>query len=96
VPLYIFARFEPKPGKERRLQDELELVLEPTRAEPGCIRINLYQSTRHPAVFYIHSQWTGEAAFEVHAGLPHTARMIAAVEELITHPLEAMRTEQIA
>jgi len=95
MPLYIFARFEPRPGKERQLQDELELVLEPTQAEPGCIRIHLYQSTRPPVVFFIHSEWVDEAAFEIHAELPHTMRMISQVADLIAHPLEAVRTMQI-
>ena len=32
MPLDIFVRFEPKPGKQGRLADELMLVPEPTRA----------------------------------------------------------------
>ena len=93
MPLYIFTRFEPKPGRERELLDELLRVLEPTRPEPGCIRINLYQS---PAVFYIHSEWIDEAAFEAHIELPHTVRLVNEASKLITHPLEAVRTKQIA
>ncbi|MFZ0595252.1 MAG: putative quinol monooxygenase [Bryobacteraceae bacterium] len=95
MALYIFARFEPRPGKQQRLLDELKLLLEPTRAEPGCIRIHLYESVRDPPVFFIHSEWTGEAAFDAHAELPHMKRFLGLVEELITHSLEAVRTKQI-
>jgi quinol monooxygenase YgiN len=95
MPLYIFARLEPKPGKEREIRDELALVIEPTRQEPGCIRINVFESTREPRLFYIHSEWSDEAAFEIHAELPHTRRFVAAVSELIAHPLHAVRTRQI-
>lgn len=96
MPLYIFARLEPLPGKERQLKDELMRVLEPTRAELGCVRINLYESTRGPLTYYIHSEWTDEAAFDAHAEMPHTRRFSAAVEDLITQPLRAVRTKQIA
>jgi len=94
MPLYIFARFEPKPGNESQLRDQLARILEPTRAEPGCLRIHLYESTRAPLVFYIHSEWIDAAAFEAHVALPHTQRFIRAVEPIITHPLRAVRTKQ--
>ena len=67
MPLDIFVRFEPKPGKQGRLADELMLVPEPTRAEPGRVRIHLYESTREPLAYFIHSEWIDEEAFEEHA-----------------------------
>jgi quinol monooxygenase YgiN len=93
MPLYIFARFEPKPGKEMQLRDELMRVLEPTRAEPGCVRIHLYESTRGPQIWFIHSEWIDEPAFDAHTELPHTVRFVGQVENLIAHPLQAVRTK---
>jgi len=95
MPLYIFARLEPKPGKELQLRDELRRVLEPTRAEPGCVRIHLYESTRDPVTYFIHSQWIDEPAFDAHVELPHTRRFVREVADLITEPLQAVRTQQI-
>jgi quinol monooxygenase YgiN len=46
-------------------------------------------------LFYIHSRWKDEAAFEAHATLPLTPRFIERVETLIDHPLDATRTEKI-
>jgi quinol monooxygenase YgiN len=46
-------------------------------------------------LFYIHSRWTGEEAFETHAALPHTVRFLERVEQLIDHPLDVTRTELI-
>lgn len=93
--LYIFARFEPKPGKRNELLAELTRVLEPTRAEAGCLRIHLYESMREPTCFFIHSEWTDEAAFEAHVAMSHTQRLGNVVEELITHPFQAFRTTRI-
>jgi quinol monooxygenase YgiN len=95
MPIDIFVRLEPLPGKEREIRDELALVIEPTREEPGCIRINIFESTREPVLFYIYSEWTDEAAFDLHAKLPHTQRFLTAVNKLITHPVHAVRTRQI-
>lgn len=95
MPLYIFARFEPRPGKEGQLREELTRNLEPTRAEPGCLRIHLYESTRGPLTYFIHSEWIDEPAFDAHAELPHMRRFLGLIDELITHPLQAMRTKQV-
>ena len=95
MALFIFARFEPRPGERNRLLDELTRLLEPTRREPGCVRIHLYESTRDPPVFFIHSEWTDEAAFDAHAELPHMKRFLTLVDDLISQPLQALRTRRI-
>ena len=77
--LYIFARFDPLPGKRDQLRRELEAVLAPTLAEEGCIRINLFESFGDPDCFYIHSEWIDEAAFEAHAEFPHMKRFLGLV-----------------
>lgn len=96
MPLYIFARLEPKPSQERQLRDELTRVVGPTRAEPGCVRIHIYESVRDPLTYFIHSEWTDEAAFDAHIELPHTVRFASVVDDLITQPLKAVRTKEIA
>jgi quinol monooxygenase YgiN len=96
MPLYIFARLEPKPGKELQLRNELNLVLEPTRAESGCVRIHLYESTRGPLTYFIHSEWLDEPAFDAHVELPHTQRFAGLVDDLVTDPLRAVRTKKVA
>ena len=95
MPLYTFVRFDPVPGKEQQLRDELLLILEPTGAEPGCVRIHLFESTRGPLTFFIHSEWVDEAAFDAHAKLPHMTRFLAAVRDLMTNPLQSVRTSCI-
>jgi len=95
MPLYIFARLEPKPGKELQLRDELARVVEPTRVEPGCLRIHVYESTRGPLTWFIHSEWIDEPAFDAHAELPHTQRFAAAVDGLMTQTLQAVRTKLV-
>jgi quinol monooxygenase YgiN len=93
--MFFFARFHASPGNEQAVADALLDVLAPSRKEPGCLSIHAFRSIHDPRLFYIHSRWKDEAAFDVHAGLPHTMRFIERVEPLIDHPLDMSRTEKI-
>ena len=95
MELAIFARFHARPGSEDAVAEAILGTLAPTRAEEGCLSIHAFRSTRDPLLFYIHSRWTDEAAFELHAGLPHTVRFLARVQPLIDHPLDVTRSQQI-
>jgi quinol monooxygenase YgiN len=93
--MFFFARFHARPGNEQAVADALIDVLAPSRVEPGCLSIHAFRSIHDSRLFYIHSRWKDEAAFEIHAGLSHTVRFIERVESLIDHPLDLARTEKI-
>jgi quinol monooxygenase YgiN len=95
MEMYFFARFHARPGNERAVADALLDVLAPSREEPGCLSIHAFRSIHDPRLFYIHSSWKDEAAFEVHAGLSHTVRFIESVEPLIDHSLDTTWAEKI-
>ena len=95
MSVHFFVRFEPRPGKEMEFRQELLRVIEASRAEMGCLGINAFQSLREPYVFAIHSEWVDEAAFDWHAQLPHTIRFLRAAEDLLTHPVQGLRSRQI-
>jgi quinol monooxygenase YgiN len=95
VEMYFFARFHAHPGNEGALADALRDVLAPSREEPDCLSIHAFRSIHDPRLFYVHSRWKDEAAFEVHARLPHTVCFIERVESLIDHPLDTTWTEKI-
>jgi quinol monooxygenase YgiN len=91
VELFIFARFYARQGEESAVENELRKVVPPSRAEPGCLSINAFRSTRDPRLFYIHSRWVDETAFDLHAALPHTVRFIENGQPLIVHPIDVTR-----
>jgi quinol monooxygenase YgiN len=93
--LHTFIRLEPKPGMDGQLRDALHEIAAPTRAEPGCLLYRVYESTSGPQVFYIHSQWMDDSAFDAHAARPHTQRFLSVVESLLTHPVAAVRTKVV-
>jgi quinol monooxygenase YgiN len=95
MELAIFGRFHARPGSEGAVAEAILDNLAPTHGEEGCLSIHAFRSTRDPLLFYIHSRWTDEAAFGLHANLPHTMRFLARVQPLIDHPLDVTRSRQI-
>jgi quinol monooxygenase YgiN len=93
--LFIFVRFRARDGQEEAVAAALRAVVAPTRAEPGCGAIDAYRSARDPHLFYIHSRWVDEAAFDRHAELPHTVRFLERVQKLIDHPLDITRSHKL-
>jgi len=95
MELYIFTRFHAREKRDGAVAAALRAVVGPSRQEPGCQGIEAYRSATDQRLFYIHSRWTDEAAFEVHAALPHTMRFLEEVAPLIDHPLDVARTRRL-
>jgi quinol monooxygenase YgiN len=94
--LFIFARLLAKEGCAAAVAAALRDVVIPTRAEEGCLGIEAFASIRDRRLFYIHSRWRSEAAFDFHASLPHTLHFLAEVESLLEHPLEVTRARPLS
>jgi quinol monooxygenase YgiN len=95
LELFIFARFHARPGNERAVEETLRDVVGPSREEAGCLGIQAFRAIREPRLFYVHSRWVDEAAFDHHAGLPHTVQFVERVQALIDHPLEVTRANLV-
>jgi len=93
--LHIIARFHVRAGEEPSALAALRAVATATRQEPGCLDFQVVQGVRDPRLFHIHSQFHDEAAFDLHAELPHTVRFLGAMEELIDQPREITRAERV-
>jgi len=95
MSMFFIVRFEPLPGKEEAFRQAMLANLEPSRAEAGCLGIRMFESLREPRTFAIFSEWRDEAAFELHAQLPHTMRFLKAAESLLPHPVKGLRLNEI-
>jgi quinol monooxygenase YgiN len=95
MELFIFARFHARDGEERALAAVLDRQIRFVRGEPGCLMIDAYRSTRDPRLFYIHSRWVDEAAFEAHAELPNTVEFLERMQPLIDHSLDVTRARPL-
>ena len=96
MPIYIFARFNAKPGCTPKLVAALQEIVVPTRAEPGCAGMNVFRSLDDPAVFFIHSHWKGQADIESHVQTEHMKSFFAKTADLLTEDAPPSRTSRIA
>ena len=74
------------------MTETIQEVLAPTRQEPGCLNIDAFRSMRDQGVFYIHSRWKDEAAFDQHLQLPHTVRFLESIQPLLAQTMEVTRS----
>jgi len=95
MDLHFFARFHVEEGKEEEAEESVRAVLGPSREEPGCIYIRAFRSMRDSQLFVIHSCWVDEAAFDLHAKLPHTVQFIETLNELVDERPAMTRTREI-
>jgi quinol monooxygenase YgiN len=93
VEQYVFVRLHAREGQENAVEEALRKVTGPSRAEPGCLSLHIFRSMRDPRLFFIHSRWVDEAAFQVHGQLPHTLRFLQRVDALLDQPREVARTQ---
>ena len=90
--LVIIARFHAREGKGDAIANELRDVVSRVRNEPGCVSIEIFRSVSDARLFFLHSRWIDEAAFDLHAQLPATNRFVERIERLIDHPFDIART----
>ena len=85
------------PAEARRRRSKRCCAPQPelVRAEPGCLEMGVYRSVRDPRLFWIHSRWADEAAFNLHANLPNTNRFVERAEQLIDHPFDVTRSKAL-
>jgi len=88
----VFARFHALPGCEARVETAIRQSVAGSRLEPGCQLIQGFRSLRDARLFFIHSRWRDEDAFDLHATLPHTVHFLATVQPLIDHSLDVTRS----
>lgn len=95
MELFIFARFHARSDQEAGVETALRRVIAPTRQELGCLSIHAFRSIKDSRMFYIHSRWVDEAAFDNHVSQPHTVKFVEEVQPLIDHALETTRADLI-
>ena len=92
----IFARFHAIEGQEQALRAELKAAIARVALQPGSTFAEAYTSVRDPRLFWVHSRWIDEAAFDVYAALPATQAFVQRTQALIDHPFDVTRAQSFA
>ena len=78
MEITIFAGFPALAGKEEPVAAELRDAVIRVRREPG--RIEVHRSLGNPRLFWLHSRWVDEAAFDKHAERLETKQFVERVQ----------------
>ena len=81
--IVILATARAKPGKEAELERALRDAAEPTRAQQGCLRFELYRSAQDPAVITAFEHWASEEDHDRHLQGDHVKRLVARFDGIL-------------
>jgi len=85
--LTVVAEMQAKPGREEDLRKALLALIEPTRAEDGCVQYDLHIHSSDPARFVFYETWASEAHLARHAASAHLTAFVAAAGSLLAAPM---------
>lgn len=71
MSLTLIAIIRAKPGRADSLQQHLQDMLAPSRAEAGCLQYDLHRDIKDPDLIYMIEQWRDETALAEHETTPH-------------------------
>ena len=89
--LRVVAHLKARPEKIDETRDALMSMIEPTRAEKGCIVYEMLQNDVDPTDFTFVEEWTGDAELGAHLQSDHVQAVIARAEELFAAPPDIRR-----
>ncbi|NKY31181.1 putative quinol monooxygenase [Nocardia gamkensis] len=93
--LTLNVRFTAKPGREAELRDLLQGMIEPTLAESGCIRYELYLHPTDPSRMVLLEEWADADALDAHFRTPHLRALATAFQEVLVEPFQLRRFTEI-
>ncbi len=89
------ADFFAKEGKTDELIDALHVLIQPTRAEAGCVRYELNQRTDQPNGITFIEKWKDKQAFDEHCATPYIAHFFNDVRPGLVDRFEVKLYEEI-
>ncbi len=74
----IVANIKAEASKVELLKTELLKLIQPTRAESGCVQYDLHQDNENPAHFMFFEIWESHDAWQTHMNAQHLKDFLVA------------------
>lgn len=84
--LSVVAQLKARPGKEDELRRALLTLIEPTRAEDGCVQYDLHVHATDAGRFVFYENWTSREHLDRHLASPHLSAAVAAAGDWLAEP----------
>lgn len=91
----LIAGFTAKPGHEQRLRDELNAMIAPSLAEPGCLAYRPYVDAADDNRMIIVEEWASQAALDHHFTTAHFRHVAAVLDEILAEPFRLTRLARV-
>ena len=82
------AKIKSKSGREAQVKSELLKLIQPTRAEAGCLSYDMHESLDEPGLFLFYENWKTKKHIDAHFETLHVRSILAAVSDLLASPPE--------
>ncbi|MGC3991652.1 MAG: antibiotic biosynthesis monooxygenase family protein [Chthoniobacteraceae bacterium] len=89
--LTLLAFITAKAGQSDELGRRLSALVDPTRAEPGCINYDLHRSNDDPSVWVIYENWRTPADLDYHFQTEHFLNFKASSHEVLGDEMDLWR-----
>lgn len=94
--LTVVAILRARPGLEDELGQRLRALIEPTRAEPGCVNYDLHRSNTEPAVWLLYENWKTAADLDTHFAMDYLVNLLADFDRLLQGELQIHRLSMVS
>lgn len=91
MTLRVVAHLKAKSDKVDETKIALTSLIDPTRAEAGCIVYELMQNNDDPTDFTFVEEWSGNDSLDEHLLTDHIQKVIAQADELFAAPPDIRR-----
>lgn len=92
----VIATIRAQNDKVEDTKGALLSLVEPTRAEEGCISYDLFQSNDDPSEFVTVEEFTNDAAVDAHMQTEHVGAALAAGPTILAADPQIRRFTQIS
>jgi quinol monooxygenase YgiN len=94
--LRVVARVVALPDKVEQLKTILLKLIEPTRAEPGCVQYHLLQNQAEPTDFTFVEEWASADDLENHLQSQHIQKAMVQINGLVVQAPDIRVYNQIS
>lgn len=83
----IFATVEARADAAHTVETALRAMIEPTRAEPGCVHYALFASQEAPGTFHLLESYADDAALAAHHASAHFAGLVESIGDKLAREI---------
>ena len=91
----MIVEFHAAAGQEAELRDRLLALVEPTRAEDGCLQYDLHVDESDPARLAFYEVWASKAHHAAHDQSTHVRSFVAVRDSLVREPVRVLRLRRL-